>query len=307
MKNRLTAALVCALVCVTALCGCSQTSESSGSASRPTSAATPDSPEPTDSTVETTGGKIHITDNVLGDIWITELEGVAKNEIDPQNLTADDTFKYYSENGKPASLEGIDISSFSGDIDWKKVKAAGVDFVMVRVGGRGYGESGGLYADERAVEYIKGAQAVGIKAGGYFFSQAINNAEAIEEADYAHEILGDTKLDFPLAFDWEIIGDETARTDAVTSTQATECAVAFCERVKELGYKPMVYSAPREFYFKYDMTRLADYGIWLVEYAYEPTFYYEFSMWQYSETGTVDGIDTNVDLNICFCSVTDYD
>lgn len=307
MKRFLCAALGLCILSTAAFCGCSDAKTGSGSGS--TSPATADeisTEAPTDSPVAATGGKIHINDNTLGDIWITELEGVAPSALDPDGFTADDTFKYYSENGKPASLEGIDISSYSGDVDWKKVKNAGVDFVMVRVGGRGYGSSGDLYADERAVEYIKGAQAAGIKAGGYFFSQATTNAEAVEEADFAHEVLGGVKLDFPLAYDWEIIKDDDARTDSVTATQATECAVAFCERVKALGYQPMVYSAPREFYFKYDMTRLADYGIWLVEYANEPTFYYAFSMWQYSESGYVDGIDTAVDLNICFTSVAEY-
>ena len=157
------------------------------------------STEATDTTVKTTGEKIHINDSTLGEIWITELEGVPVNMLDNSNFTADNTLKYYSENGKPASVEGVDVSSYNGDIDWKKVKNAGIDFAIIRVGGRGYGEEGTLYSDDKAIENIKNAQKAGIKAGAYFFSQAITTQEAIEEADYVKEILGDIKLDYPVA------------------------------------------------------------------------------------------------------------
>ncbi|MEE6208493.1 MAG: GH25 family lysozyme, partial [Alphaproteobacteria bacterium] len=118
--------------------------------------------------------------------------------------------------------------------------------------------------------------------------------------------LGDTKLDFPVAYDWEIIKDEEARTDKVTPAQATECARAFCQEAASYGYTPMIYSTSRELYFKYDLTKLANYDIWYCEYANTPEFYYQFSMWQYSETGKVDGIEGNVDLNICFTGVAKY-
>ena len=306
--KRTICALMTVLTLTAFLCGCSnnkkQGSQEASIADK--TAATADEPL-TETTVATTGNKIHISDNTLGDIWITELEGVEKNTLSAENFTADESFKYYSEDGKPASKEGIDISSFSGDIDWARVKESGIDFVMVRVGGRGYGEEGGLYADERALEYIEGAHNVGLKVGAYFFSQAISTAEAIEEADYVKEILGDITLEYPVAFDWEIIKNDNARTDTVSSTQATECARAFCERITEHGFRPMIYSPSRELYFKYDLTRLANYDIWYCEYANVPEFYYQFTMWQYSETGYVDGIDGAVDLNICFTNIADYE
>ena len=306
MNKSICAVLAAALALTAVFCGCKSGDSGTSSADKPKGSTATFDETPEDSTVSTTGNKIHITDSTLGDIWITELEGVKKNALNKENFTADSTFKYYSENGKPASAEGIDISSFSGDVDWNKVKEAGIDFVMVRLGGRGYGEDGTMYADERALEYIKGAQAVGIKAGGYFFSQAITSTEAVEEAEFIKELLGDTKLDYPIAFDWEIIKNETARTDAVTSTQATECARVFCETIQNYGYKAMIYSPSRELYFKYDLTKLKDYDIWYCEYADVPEFYYQFTMWQYSETGTVPGIEGNVDLNICFTNIADY-
>lgn len=300
MKRIICLLLASAMLATVSLCGCSDENNSSSSGSQTATAAT-------DTTVKTTGNKIHINDSTLGEIWITELDGVPVNKLDNNGFTADSSLKYYSENGKSASTEGIDVSAYSGDIDWKKVKDSGIDFAMIRVGGRGYGESGEMYTDERALEYINGAKAEGIKVGAYFFSQAINTEEAIEEADYVKSVLGDIKLDYPVAYDWEIIKDDDARTDNVSASQATECARAFCDRVKELGYTPILYSPSRELYFKYDLSRLADIDIWYCEYANVPTFYYEFSMWQYSATGTIDGIEGAVDLNICFTNVADYD
>lgn len=300
MKKLLCAVITVSLILSAVLSGCSSDSSD-------VSSGTPDAIEATDTTVKTTGEKIKINDSSLGEIWITELEGVAVNKLDNNGFTADDKLKYYSQNGKPASTEGIDVSSYSGDIDWQAVKNYGIDFVMVRIGGRGYGSDGNMYADERAAEYLKDAKSAGLKVGGYFFSQAINTEEAIAEAEYADEIIGDIKLDYPLAYDWEIIKDDDARTDNVTAAEATACAKAFCSRAKQLGYKPMIYSPSRELYFKYDLTQLADYDIWYCEYSDTPNFYYEFSMWQYSCTATVDGIEANVDLNICFTDVADYD
>ena len=300
--KRITCLLIAsAMILSAALCGCSEENNNNNNSSSQTATAA------TDTTVKTMGNKIHINDSTLGEIWITELDGVPVNKLDNNGFTADSNLKYYNENGKAASSEGIDVSSYSGNIDWKKVKESGIDFAMIRVGGRGYGEEGEMYTDERALEYINGAKAEGIKVGAYFFSQAINTEEAIEEADYVKTVLGDIKLDYPVAYDWEIIKDDDARTDSVSASQATECARAFCDRVKELGYTPILYSPSRELYFKYDLSRLADIDIWYCEYANVPTFYYEFSMWQYSATGTIDGIEGAVDLNICFTNVADYD
>lgn len=302
MKRLMSISISVILAASALLCGCSDEKKPETSQV----SYTAEVQEATETTVKTTGGKIHIEDGTLGDIWITELDGVRKNSLDNSAFTADNTFKYYSENGKAASKEGIDVSSYSGSIDWKKVKSSGVDFVMVRLGGRGYGESGEMYPDEKALDYIQGARNEGIKVGAYFFSQAVSIDEAVEEANFCHELLGDIKLDYPLAYDWEIIKNDDARTDKVTATEATECARAFCEAVKSFGYIPMIYSPSRELYFKYDLTRLADYEIWYCEYSEVPVFYYQFSMWQYSSTGKVDGIEGSVDLNIAFSNVSDY-
>lgn len=308
--KRLICLLISAVMITTFIfTGCSnnKTGGNESSASQNSGSSQPETvPEVTDAPVQATGGKVHIQDSLLGDIWITELEGVARNKLDKNGFSSNDDYITYTENGGKAALSGIDVSYNCGEIDWKKVKECGIDFVMVRLGGRGYGDEGGLYSDDKALEYIKGAQAEGIKVGGYFFSQAINNDEAAEEADYAVKILDGIKLDFPLAYDWELIKDDTARTDSVSSAQTTECARVFCEEVKKQGYTPMIYSPSRELYFKYDLAQLKDFDIWYCEYADFPTFYYQFSMWQYSSHGKIDGIESEVDLDLCFTNVADY-
>ena len=311
MKRIICLSLVLAVLFGAVLTGCgsknNQNNLNNGSASANSgSEGSQSSQTATDAPVQATGGKVHIQDNVLGDIWITELEGVERNKLDNSGFSTENGLKVYTENGSKASMAGIDVSYNCGNIDWKKVKEAGIDFVMVRLGGRGYGDEGSLYSDEKALEYINGAKQQGIKVGGYFFSQATTNDEAVEEAKYAVSTLNGLKLDFPLAYDWEIIKDDNARTDGVSSAQATECAKAFCDEIKNQGYTPMIYSPSKELYFKYDLARLKDIDIWYCEYAEVPSFYYQFSMWQYSDHGKVDGIDTEVDLNICFTNVAQY-
>ena len=220
-------------------------------------------------------------------------------KIDTSGFSYEDGYMVYRVDGQPASVTGIDVSSFCGDIDWQRVKNAGISFVMVRLGGRGYGDEGAFYSDDRAVEYISGAQAAGIHTGGYFFSQATNTDEAREEARYCQELLGDLRLDYPLAYDLEFIENDTARTDGMTVEQTTDCARAFCDEAKALGYEPMLYfSETSEPSAKYDLDKLSDCELWFSEYSDAPSFPHTFGMWQYSNTATVDGVENNVDLDL---------
>lgn len=229
----------------------------------------------------------------------TAAQTTESTKIDNSGFSNEDGYMVYRVDGQPASVTGIDVSSFCGDIDWQRVKNTSVTFVMVRLGGRGYGDEGALYSDDRAVEYISGAQAAGIHTGGYFFSQATNADEAKEEARYCQELLGDLRLDYPLAYDLEFIENDTARTDGMTVEQTTDCARAFCDEAKALGYEPMLYfSESSEPSAKYDLNKLSDCELWFSEYSDAPTFPYNFGMWQYSNTATVDGVENNVDLDL---------
>lgn len=247
------------------------------------------------------GERIFVNNNHLGQTWVAAIEGLPKNTYNADGFSSDDTFKYYKENGKVKSYCGVDVSRYQGDIDWGALKSQGVDFAMLRVGGRGYSEDGSLYEDEMFEKNAEAAKKAGINVGVYFFSQAVNEQEGIEEADFVLNKISKFKISYPVVFDWEVIGTESARSDAATVDGLTSAAKAFCDKVSSKGYTPMIYSNENCFYFKYDLSKLKGIDLWLVDYDSDiPDFYYNYTMWQYSYTGTLDGIDGDVDLNISF-------
>ena len=200
-----------------------------------------------------------------------------------------------------STVVGIDVSSHQGRIDWELVAASGVKFAFIRLGYRGYGD-GSLNEDAYAQENLAGAKAAGLKVGAYFFSQAVDAQEAREEADYALEILNGFALDLPLVFDWEYISLE-ARTGTVGRTTLTEATVAFCDAVKEAGYGPMVYFNTNQGRFRLDLQALEEYPWWLAKYDMGTEFLCKVDLWQYTDQGSVPGINGNVDIDLMF---TDY-
>ncbi|MDE6833544.1 MAG: glycoside hydrolase family 25 protein [Ruminococcus sp.] len=200
-------------------------------------------------------------------------------------------------------IDGIDVSEFQGYIDWKQVKDSGIDFAFIRVGCRTY-DDGGIIYDSRFKENLYSADRAGIKTGVYFFSQALTVEEAIEEADAVIECIEPFNITYPVVFDWEIIYEDYARTDEISIDSLADCCVAFCERIKEAGYTPMIYQNTSTLLSKVDLPRIQNYDIWLAEYIEdeedEPTYYHDFKIWQYASDGKVPGIATDVDLNISF-------
>ena len=193
---------------------------------------------------------------------------------------------------------GIDISKHNNTVDFNRVKAAGFEFVFIRIAYRGYGSAGNLRQDEMCESNLEKARTAGLKVGAYVFSQATNVDESIEEAKFAIKILDGYKLDLPLVFDPETIKNDIARTDNVAGHQFTDNAVAFCEEVKKAGYKPAIYSNMVWEDYYYDLSRLSDYEIWYADYNKLPQTPYDFKYWQFSEIGIVDGLDGAVDLNV---------
>jgi len=191
---------------------------------------------------------------------------------------------------------GIDVSAWQSDIDWQQVKDAGVDYVMIRIGWRG-SEQGTLFEDECFQEHYAGAAAAGLKIGGYFFSQAVSVEEAKAEAEYVLQLLGDRTLQMPLIYDWEQM-QSTDRTASMDARTLTDCAIAFCETVKAAGFDPGIYFnldlAERLMY----LTELTDYRFWLALYSSTMSYPYKVDMWQYTNTGSVPGIEGDVDLNV---------
>lgn len=205
---------------------------------------------------------------------------------------------------------GIDVSAYQNraseneTIDWQAVRNDGVEFAMIRVGLRGY-SSGKISEDAFYRQNIEGAMAAGIETGVYFFAQAVTVEEAIEEADFVIERLRGLNINGPVAYDWEM-HDSSYRVYGTTPEMATACAIAFCKRVQEAGYTPMIYAGTYVSYVKYDQGAIAPYLCWYPEYKSEsseklcPTLYYQPDYWQFSSKCSVAGIGGNVDVNIQF-------
>lgn len=242
---------------------------------------------------------IELDDYTYGKIQIPVLTNVPLHTYDYTNLNSSGKYFQYTENGAVTSKTGIDVSYHQGEIDWGKVAADGIDFVMIRVGYRGY-ETGNITIDKNFQQYINGASAAGLDVGVYFYSQALNAEEAKDEADAVIKAVSSYKITYPVVFDWEISGQETARTADVSVSDVTDAAIAFCDTVAEAGYIPMIYSVKKCALMKMDLSRLAGYHFWVAEYKDKPTYPYDFKMWQYASDGYVDGINGNVDLNISF-------
>lgn len=193
----------------------------------------------------------------------------------------------------------MDVSQFQGEIDWEQAADAGVEFAIVRVGGRGYTE-GKLYEDTYFDRNVQGALDAGLAVGAYFFSQAITVEEALEEARFVLERVRDYDLTMPVVFDWEMVSDSSARTNAIDSDTMNEVALAFCGAIQEAGYESMIYFNSYQGYVKYDLSKLLDHSFWFAQYQAQPSFYYDFQMWQYSSKGSVPGIQGEVDMNLYF-------
>ena len=209
-------------------------------------------------------------------------------------------FKQDLTDGETASRLGIDVSEYQPEVDWQQVKDYGVDFVIVRLGYRGYGEAGKLVEDSMFRSHVEGALAAGLDVGVYFFSQAVNQAEAEEEAQFVLERIRDYDIKGPVVYDTEEIKNDTARTDNLDGKAFTDHCITFCDAVKAAGYETMIYANMKWMAFTLDLTRLTDYEKWYADYEPLPQCPYEISMWQYTETGQVPGINGNVDMNLWF-------
>ena len=234
--------------------------------------------------------------------WITPAEGVAVSTFSEEEFTAGaDGWPEYTGEGYEVR-RGVDVSFYQGEIDWESVKAAGIDFAMIRCGYRG-SETGQLVEDEQFRNNIDGAIAAGLDVGVYFFSQSTGAVEAAEEAMFVLGLIDGYELNMPVAFDWEPI--EGSRAEDIDRGGLTAGAVVFCEMIKDAGYVPAVYMYRYIGYYEYELSRLADYELWLGAPGAWPDFYYEHQLWQFSYTGQVDGIPADVDLNLQFLAVPD--
>ena len=183
------------------------------------------------------------------------------------------------------------------EIDWEKVAADGVEYAFIRLGIRGYGE-GKLILDDAYERNAEEALDSGLDVGVYFFTQAKNREEAVEEAEFVLEHVKNYDISYPVVLDVEEVAEDSARTADMDKQAWTEVCIAFCERIKEAGYTPMIYGNLKTFFLMLDMEQLEGYEKWFAYYRTPLYFPYEFSIWQYTSTGRVDGIKGDVDLNV---------
>ena len=196
---------------------------------------------------------------------------------------------------------GIDVSKWNEEIDWESVKDAGIEFAIIRCGYRG-ASTGALVIDPRYEENIKGAIEAGIPVGVYFFTQALDEVEAVEEASMVIRLIEDYDVDYPVFLDSESAGGR-GRADDLDSDERTRIHKAFLQTIEAAGYETGVYASRNWLSERLDMTRLSDYKVWLAEYAEVPAYDQYYHMWQYTSKGTVEGISTNVDLNLCYMNI----
>ena len=222
-----------------------------------------------------------------------------KNTYDFTNLISNDgRLKYYSD-GKKVSFLGVDISRYQKEVDFEALKEDGIEFVMIRLGARGY-KTGTLQLDEYFHENMKKATEAGLDIGIYFYSQAVSSEEAIEEATLVLDNIKEYKVAYPVAFDMEFVENDTSRVETLTRDERTAIAAVFVNHIKEAGYTPMIYGNAEWLVKRIDMSKFKESCIWLSEEADMPVFPYRFEMWQYTKQGQVRGIDGFVDLNLSF-------
>lgn len=231
--------------------------------------------------------------------WIEINPKWRKNTYDFTNLVRKNDLLHYYANGKQISYLGIDLSKYQKQVDFAAIKDEGIDFCMLRVGARGY-ENGVIQEDDKFQEFLKAAEAVDMPIGLYFFSQAVTEMEAIEEANYVISKIVGHEISYPIAFDMEFIENDTSRIETLTNNERTNIALAFLNQIEAAGYTGMLYGNKEWLLTRIDLGKFEDFDIWLAEEEDIPDYPYLYSMWQYTRQGEIYGIDGYVDLNVSF-------
>ena len=217
----------------------------------------------------------------------------AARSLDPADFSrAEDGSIYY-----PGALQGVDVSAHQRQIDWEKVRAAGIDFALIQIGYRGYTE-GSLIEDTAFVRNYEEARAAGLQVGVYFYSQAINLQEAKEEAEFVCSVLDGRTLELPVFYDWEEY--KTGRTAGKAGMVLTDYADAFCKRVEAEGYRAGVYFNRSYGDSHFDLDYLENDSFWLAEPGSYQSYGRRVAFWQYTGNGTVEGIPTKVDRDLMY-------
>ncbi len=237
--------------------------------------------------------------------YVAISRSISPNDLSDDGFSKDERGRLsYSSNGKPSSHFGIDVSKNNGYIDWAKAKADGVEFAMLKLGSRGY-STGNILMDDSFEANVIGCSANGIDVGAYFFSQAVNREEAIEEANYCVVALAGKKIAYPVVFDSEAVANDSYRTENLSASELTDCAIAFCETIRAYGFTPMIGGTKERLVRNMNPLLLQRYGVWLFDTDEKCEYPYRYAIRQYDNEGTVNGIESKVSYDICLISYSE--
>lgn len=254
----------------------------------------------------TDGKHTLITNRDGSEEWVLISPYLKKSTLDFTKMEDNAGLKRYMENGRKISYVGADISKHTGKIHFPSLKAAGIDYVMIRLGSRGY-STGQITLDENFKENIEGAIEAELDVGIYFYSQAISQDEAIQEVNFVVQNLEPYRahVKYPIAFNMEFVSNDKSRIEGIGREDKTAVTASFMEGIRAAGYVPMIYGDKEWLIKEIDMTKLQDYDVWLSQEEEIPDYPYRYSMWQYNTDGVVNGIDGGADLNICFVNYSE--
>ncbi len=231
--------------------------------------------------------------------WVSINPYLTKNTYDYSGLVYQYPIMKYYEDSEKVSRVGVHICADDGDVDFEKLKKAGVEFAMIEIGSRGYG-SGNLMADEMFYENVRKATEAGMDIGVTFYSQAVTNEEAMEEAVRVVEGLQGFSVVYPVVFDMEYVKNDTARVQGLSRDEKTEIALTFLNAIQQVGYKAMLYGDKEWLIRRVDLSKLIGFDVWLSQEQDTPDYPYKFTMWEYTKDAKLDGMEEPARLSICF-------
>lgn len=271
----------------------------------PTASPSPEpTHEPTEEELASDGKHVKVTRRDGTEEWMEISKSIPLYTYDFTNIKISNGKMAYYQDGEKSSWLGVDLSKNNGEIDFEALKNAGVDFVMLRLGSRGY-ETGLVTLDESFVSNITKAQSAGLEVGVYFFSQAVNEEEAAEEAEFVISNLVPYRISYPVAFDMEYIFNDDSRIDTLDEAQKTKIAEAFLSRIEREGYRPILYGNKNWLLGELMPDKLLKkYDVWLNDQNSIPDYPYQFKMWKYSAAQKVDGVGGTASYTISFVDYT---
>lgn len=267
----------------------------------PLESPTPEpSHEPTDEEKAKDGKHVHVSYKDGTEEWLEISEKIPLHNYDFTKMKITNGKMTYYEGNKKLSRLGVELSEENGEVDFEALKQSGIDFVMIKVGSRGY-ETGLIKQDEKFTDNMEAAMKAGLEVGVYFCSQAISAEEAAAEAEFVENALLSYKITYPVAFRMDSIVNDVARTDILDQEQKTQVAEVFLHDMESAGYSVILYGS-REWLLTEILPEelLEDMDVWLTEQTAIPEYPYQFKMWEYAGGESVNGVKGTVNYTISF-------